>query len=609
MLLKLIQEETDPNIKRREHPVLFPLLLLLSRLQPISLSKVDPNANDVSHMFINPVVNCLQHRQQKVRIVAARALGVLCSGDDSKGNGKECSRGNLINKCANLLNTEPRQGRNHNQDHGVLLALKSLIVGTTNSIQYFNDHLKRSLLYFGTWGCYKGSCSPVSTVIALEIWHHINQIGGVDLKIPSTSGSTNVLEVDLRETVDKLVQYVELVSDSNRGQSVLGFAALASNVAKVAVEIEYPVLFEANNRTNSHQTNAMQKVGALLCSKSHDIMLNAAKAFKKKVCDSVDMVIDQISTSLSSKLNLLQNINQMLISSLFAIMDRDGKYTHPPTIRRLTRCIIEVSLGCKSLDKQYVGLTMEKFLPQELFQKFMAILEKDNETMPMGRVGGNALELMGLTIPGLCISPCADDYNDQHLNQDLSNFLENIRLSTNPETNWKVRYSAASSIKESCLLSFPANVSQPFECVIKQYQVDLYCVMISLLLDSDEDIRKIAAKGLLSQSLDNPTASLRNLEVGYCIEKDHDKRFNDHKLFAMYLNQIVYQCQNIERDLLVIMKEFQYSMGKEDLHQIQNLSTTRKIFEEEDRNTFEEVSAKVVITISFTCPLLTHYLS
>ena len=156
VLIALMKEETDSNVSKSTlHPTLFPLLLLLSRLQPISMSRIDPNTDYISNMFIDPVIHCLGHVQQKIRIAVARALAILFSGDDEKRNRKNSSsRCILIERCVKLL-SNPTHGTpevNHNQDHGTLLALKYLLVGCPKPYLYFNESLMDAIGYFGSWG-------------------------------------------------------------------------------------------------------------------------------------------------------------------------------------------------------------------------------------------------------------------------------------------------------------------------------------------------------------------------------------------------------------------------------------------------------------------------
>lgn len=156
-LLSLMKEETGEVVTNRLHPALFPLLLLLSRLQPISMSRIDPRADDISGMLIAPVLNCLGHPHHKVRLVASRALAVLCSGDDENSVQKNNSRRALIEQCVCLLSESLcRSQKSNNQDHGLLLALYELLKECSTPAMYFSASMKEILSYYGSWGFFKG---------------------------------------------------------------------------------------------------------------------------------------------------------------------------------------------------------------------------------------------------------------------------------------------------------------------------------------------------------------------------------------------------------------------------------------------------------------------
>jgi hypothetical protein len=583
-LLALLKEETD-KVSRQNmvHPTLFPLLLLLSRLQPISISRIDPSTSDISNMFIDPVLCCLGHVHQKVRIVAARALTVLCSGDNGKSCGKDSSRSILIQKCIKLLSitSNSKTRLDHNQDHGVLLAIRNLLTSCSEPQIYFDKMLMNALSFYGSWGNYQGTCPPVCVVIALEIWHCIHKSVHNNFELSSTGKTPYGESLNFKDTVFKVVRYVEAISSS--GKSVIGLAALGSNAAKIAVEISYPVIFNPTDLT-SCQVH-LDMVQNLICSSSYDVMLHSVKSFKKKICYSVDTMIDDTQTPFNKRKIMLRCVCRMLINSLFNLMNRDGISAHPPTIRRVSRCIIESAVGYKSLSES-TGLTeISEYSSFEMFQQFAAILSLHSETNSNGGNIGNALELMALTVVDLCV--CNDDsYSKEHFERDVTFFVKQICASTDPETSWKVRHSAAIGVKESGLLSLKIDDSNPFQPIIEHCKMKLYFQMIQLLQDGDEDVRKAAARALLPAS-NTPTTSLRNLELGY--EEACDMCSSD-ELFTMLAKQIICHCKNVEINVTEMTNEFDYTVGDKDLADVQNLSTERKIFEEEDLNVFEEVS-------------------
>ncbi len=582
MLLCLIREETDTEISRSMlHPILFPILLFLSRLQPLSLSRIDPGADDISNMFIEPVMSTLGHVHQKVRIASARALSVLCSGD-SEGE-KDSSRSMLIEKCIKLLSSSAYKmaQTNHNLDHGALLALKYLLLTCSTPQIHFGKSLMSVIVYYASWGNFgEGSTPPACVAIALEIW----QIGNKGSEINAVPSNNSPLSgATLKATVHKIVQYVEMAL-RNSGESVIALASLGSCAAKIAVETLYPCVFSPFLEETSRQRD-LDVVKSLLCSNSYDVMLQSVKSFKKKICESVDSILDDTSSSIKGRIRVLECVYQMLISSLFHILKRDSAVVHPPTIRRISRCIIETAIGYIKLSGNTNLSQITEYTPEEMFQQFVNMLALGSETNMAGSNVGNTLELMSLAITELCTT-YHESYTVDHFERDLAFFVDSVKISTSPESNWKVRYSAAISVKESGLLRVQVDDSNPFFPTIQRFKMKVYFQMVQLLQDGDEDVRKAAAVALLPDS-HNLAASLRNLEIGY--DQMYSK-CSSNELFEMLSHQIIDQCQNVEVSLAELIDEFHFTVGVSDLSGTKNLSTNRKIFEEEDSNTFEEVS-------------------
>jgi len=587
VLLWLLREETDIS-RNMLHPSLFPLLLLLSRLQPLSLSRIDPGADDISNMFIEPVMLCLGHVHQKVRIASARAISVLCSGD-TEGE-RDSSRRNLIKKCTKLLSFRRMTQGNHNLDHGALLALKYLLLTCSSPSMYLSENLMSAIEYYGSWGHFKGMTPPSCASTALHIWQIMTKGSKIDAEVLPMNNSTFNL-ASLKAVAHKVVQYVELCNEKNGGESLIGFAALGSNAAKIVVEASYPFIFNPLEETSRRQD--LEIVEKLFCSSSYDVMLQSVKSFKKNICESVDSMIDGISP-IQGRMDVLQCIYQTLISSLFYILERDGSSVHPPTQRRLSRCIIETAVGYRRLSGNTSLSQITKYTSNQTFQRYVNMLSLGKETNIMSSNIGNTLELMSLTITELCITNVShDNYTVDHFERDLLHFVDLIKRSTSPESNWKIRYSAASSIKESGLLRMQVDDSNPFLPTIQRCKMKVYFQLVQLLQDADEDVRKIAAVALLPTS-HNVAASLRNLQIGY---DEICNKYSSVDLFNMLSEQVIGQCQGVEINLEELINELRFTVGVSDLSDTKNLSSERKIFEEEDLNAFEESLLIVQLSI------------
>lgn len=155
-------------IKEPEHPSLYPILLLLSRLQSASSSGGDEGIHDIVAPFISPVIQCLGHKQHKIRIMAARALAKLCTGDGDEINILS-SRKALLMECESILIVPESQYCDWNKCHGALLGIQTLLRGSSNTSFYVGKgkHLGKLLLGFATW-CINISGPPTCIAVALQ---------------------------------------------------------------------------------------------------------------------------------------------------------------------------------------------------------------------------------------------------------------------------------------------------------------------------------------------------------------------------------------------------------------------------------------------------------
>lgn len=578
----MIKEECqDSTSKESIHPVLFPLLLMMSRLQPIYLSQIDPSTEEISMRFIQPVLSCLGHVHHKVRVVASRALNVLCSGDEDTRK-DSVSRRILITKCIELLSINSPKTSCHNKDHGVLMALKCLLDSRNcrNPHIYFDESLKKVLSHYASWGEFRTTCPPSCVAIALDIWHCIYKSVQSNLELSEIYLASRGISLSILDVVINLVRYIEDITVQKRS-TIIGLATLASTAGKVAIEIIFPHILSA--QTLDQCVHYLRIVQDLMCSEIFDVMLHSVKSFKKKIWTLVESNNDAISKNLSPTLNL---VYQTFTQSLLTIYRRDGSLVHPPTIRRITRCILETAAKYRSLSSDH-KIEFGECSLHILYDLFSALLFLDTQSDNHGTYVGNALELMALTIPELWDSK-DNSHSFHRFKSDINLFVDQVfKLSDAQTENWKLRLSAASSIKESKILVCNLNPSSPLRKIVNKHEISLYFRTVQLLQDNDEDVRRVAASALLG--CDEQTASLCRLEQGYrFLVKTYS---NENSLFTLLTNQIITEMRDLVPTISEIIEEYNCSLRSDELSEVQNLSSKRKIFEEEDISAFEEVSS------------------
>jgi len=138
---------------------------------------------------------------------------------------------------------------------------------------------------------------------------------------------------------------------------------------------------------------------------------------------------------------------------------------------------------------------------------------------------------------------------------------------------------------------------------------DLYMVALKFLEDNDSDVRQAAGKALtnatVSKSIESnqydannhiSDVSLKVLEgCGVILSSDDI----GSALITHLFNILLEKCETIRGATLAVLEEFGYSERATSSSTLLNLSTKRKIFEDEEPNPFEEklVSCHLVVSI------------
>ena len=142
--------------------MLFLIILLISRLQPSSLAHCDNNSCTLADLLCPHVINCLRNSHNKVRLVASRALAVLCTEHDNRSSS---FRRNLLQRCQDMLSE-----LNWNIHHGALLGIHSLLSTAACADNYLDESLLEKIFYFSSWTHWQLACPPACAAIALDIW-------------------------------------------------------------------------------------------------------------------------------------------------------------------------------------------------------------------------------------------------------------------------------------------------------------------------------------------------------------------------------------------------------------------------------------------------------
>ena len=569
---------------------LFPVLLLLSRLQPITRSLTEHltyDCTDLTDPFLQPVIVCLTHKHHKVRIMAARALAVLCSGDGGESD-QPSSCENLIRCCEELLkHTRESMHGAFNAQHGLLLGIRAILLTSSSPNDIFRyEDLTNTITYFATWANGTGDCPPLCAMIAVEIWASID--------------STKVQhDMSFCKAVYAISNKMEELERANC--ILVGGAQLGMLAAKLACDASFSIIF-STKEDEERREDHVSKIQSLLTSDCYDVRLSATKAFKKRIWTKVDEFKAVAGAESNELSNVINPVCAMLMRALHKEIGRENLPVvlgaHTPTLRRLSRCVLECLAAMKSLCGRTTlpnsGLSAKELWTMTTSMRSLGQTKsEEGQTSKVTPLTGNAIEMFGFFLSSDLFGKEAD------YALKAASFCAAIRQSMDPSIHWAIRYSAASAIGTSAILQSPTEE-------LDDVRLDLYLALLTFVQDSDEDVRNAAGKSLFSRGISagpfssnqTPCVPLKDLEVAY---KTVGNRYGGPNLTARLLQSILKQCDHIEGNLKLVLSEFHQSEVCRNPRKLLNLNTERKIFEEEDTNPFEESLLVCQLATSLLC--------
>mmetsp|Transcript_22262 Transcript_22262/g.31337 ORF Transcript_22262/g.31337 Transcript_22262/m.31337 type:complete len:2224 (-) Transcript_22262:183-6854(-) len=621
----------------------FPPLLLISRLQPASLTAKDIGCaeHDALSPFVDPVFACLNDIEHQVRIVASRAISVICTGDSSSSQQlkETCTRQSLIQRCLKIISPhitcqKENAQLNYNSLHGSLLTISSLLrTSQSHPSSYFIGDLKEAIkLIASSWSLGKFSIPPGCVAVALDIWALTNDKFSFDSElIHAAYGAIHKCE--------QLSLHLQTIR-----KDVLDLSSLASTSSKIACQSSFQIAFGGIFSRPKSDVEISQNVKAihllhlkgLFSSGSFDVKLNSIKIFKKYLLSlHYGTILKKNEKNFKETYEICC---QIVLSTLASELKFYGS-AHPPTLRRLTRCALELLhvqlsfYGNLNIFRRIPGCTAD-----ELWVFLSWILHDYanlNECMPSSEchdkkegtniLAGNCIELSSflLSYELSLINIDCHSYHDKEnyannspcLIEKIRTFLRIVSILSAPMCSWKIRLSCALSISNCGLLQIQNKLTN-ISCTnhgkgsaneFRYLGIKLQMEALKLLQDSDHDVRLAAFKAFLSsQNIigdnyeDTSTTTqvttslpLKNLEVAHtfiCNNQINDctEDFEKEELMLLLLSQVSTFFNGIEDDLSSMVEDFSYTLKSTCDSDLLNLDIGRKIFEKENPNSFEE---------------------
>ena len=502
-------------------PPILPILVLLYRVQP--LENCDPDTVEEMQGFYNAIMTCLGHHHLRVRQAAARALCNMCGGESDS----PFSLASLFSTSLVTL----REMRNWNLLHGTLLLLKEMIAAKRITGEKMNDLSATSLLFdmmgtteTGLW------VPPLCVVDAIQIVEMMDE--------------SKTLKESLSEACLNILTW--MLKDERRLENP-GSPELCSTASKILTNSWVPLIFQS---TGDDTSRLVGNLSFLLFCGNTDVRVAASKAFKKLIYSQLDALILQGREDSTHAINILQILATSIAASLAYELstenyssDRDTLWTHPPTIRRLTRCLLEIEAAYRRMSGG------DKLLTEPRLRNIaLAILDRERlETNEPTPLVGNAIELLA------CDFSLADEGR-------MVSWIERLSYAAMP---WRLRYSAACAV---------SRLWQDYP----RLHLRLRHFASQLLQDEDPDARYVMVGATANDATNTPVTEHILSEF----IREHESSSEDANLFMKSL---------VHRATAAISRLE---------NQINRSDTQRKIFEVEDPNSYHEPALQDHATIS-----------
>ena len=537
------------------HPPIFLVLLLLARIQPVS--RAGSEAAVHTNLFIEFVLKSLEHRHHKIRVVAARALANLSTDE------RDCvsSRDRLLEYCRDKVKEGTSGKKNLNLVHGSLLGIEELIKCGSNPTLDLHTSGNSSLL---ASLCNEASIHPSCLATAIQIWHYATMEGQC--------------------TLDNMIAFarrcVEIIRKSNSGSNVpsrVNVSPLSVACGRAASEVSARILWDVTiDRTTVDIASKI--LNDLFTSEVIDVRIAAVKVFKKGIYANIDAIVDNPQIGSDEKDQILRSSAHLLLGSVMKQWGADPLGQHQPTVRRLTRCLLEVLMAHRSLEGLNSTHQDSIVSMDQLWETAKSIIGTDCSD-PDNAVLGNALEMMATALSASAPG-CTPSVEKA---QALASIAKNLNDPLGP---WRVRYSVAISIELSGILEIDAgSLNAGDGQVWTTIQFGLYKELLTLMQDNDPDCRFIAGRSMQGSSVGS--AQLLSIEKGFeALGEKHSGAAMNSWLWDT-LASSVKDLQVKINDLCVDFAASE-TISDGEAEPLLNLDTSRKIFEEENANPYEE---------------------
>ena len=568
------QDETDSQA--------FPVLLLLSRVHPVS-SSGDTASTLVEH-FPSVVCKSLSSRNHTVRDAAARALANICTENDNTPSSPNVILLQLKKLVEESLNDTVCDW---NFVDGVLLGIFALISNSKSARTALQQIGLESLLLRVLMPTERTQiCPPSSMATALK----------TSIVLCAEDGF-NISQAKVSSICKTIVSKREL-------ESLIGGSALLSTAAVAYCRLLQRHVWSPDNEEQLRL--AINEMESMLSSTLFDVKLAAGKCFKKGICNNIENLLDSSIAkegdhSLGQE-RLLSLLARMLLRCMHVEVnlrdDVDGRMgPHLPTERRLSRCFLECFRGyCSVLGNSAAGIS--SFLDDEMLATVESVSlgmiehesmsrntaeEEEEEINGETLLSSNAVEMLAIVVCRyLTKERGGEPIETGDTLQTLDLFIDLVRRLNNKDVSWRSRYNLAAAIAASQILN--PNITVP-----NQYRQIFLFQVIEMLQDSDSDVRSSSGHTAM-QFLTSRQQSYSVLpEIMLTKTYEAVCKYREAFVGETMIKTLLSNCRGILLTLTHVEDEFRETSNDcATVTELINASTNRKIFEGGDYNPYQE---------------------
>lgn len=546
---------------------IFPILLLLSRIQPIA--KSGEMAASLAESFIPIILDCLNSRHHAIRAAGARALANLCP-EETK----------LSHQCSTLLRENlVLSMTDWNMVDGILLSFEALAIAFPLFSQESRD-IQSNLLRIVAPDT---SLLPPPSCMTTAI------------KTLATIVSNKKSSENASALSSSVVGECKRIFSHGGFAGLVGGSELYATVTTVFVRFFQPNIWTPKDQTGFQ--NAVREMMGLFTSSIFDVRLAAAKAFKKGIYHNIDELVAcderrQGSDSPSPRWILSSVAKTLLLSLHVELSRKEALGSHAPTVRRLSRCFLECYYGYTALGNDESMSSFLSALEIDLLWSSAHLIVQNDSVL--GDVledcngetfsSSNAVEMMAIVIADKSPSMDIADFCDS-----LRTFAHVIKRLNDPQASWRSRHSAALAVEKSAIFRLPASDLETFI----ELRDELVREVLGMLQDSDPDVRATAARAACQLESSStlsasqlPEQILQDLYLKvYDVSGINDKRSAIRQLEKSLSDN----CDGLLEVMISFEEESRKSSGPllSDPGLL-NVASSRKIFEQEEPNPYNE---------------------